>query len=81
MVCIEQSMKINAPIQRCFDLSRSIEVHLLGTEESGESWQLRANYRNTDFLETSPMATVLNGFIGDFATNKRFSSQERRYRN
>lgn len=29
-------MKIDAPIQRCFDLSRSIEVHLLGTEESGE---------------------------------------------
>jgi ligand-binding SRPBCC domain-containing protein len=36
MVCIEQSMKISAPIQRCFDLSRSIEVHLLGTEQSGE---------------------------------------------
>ena len=36
MVCIEQSMKIGAPIQRCFDLSRSIEVHLLGTEQSGE---------------------------------------------
>jgi ligand-binding SRPBCC domain-containing protein len=36
MVCIEQSMKIAAPIQRCFDLSRSIEVHLLGTEQSGE---------------------------------------------
>ena len=36
MVCIEQSMKINAPIRRCFDLCRSIEVHLLGTERSGE---------------------------------------------
>ncbi len=36
MVCIEQSMKILAPIQRCFDLSRSIEVHLLGTERTGE---------------------------------------------
>ncbi len=36
MICIEQTMKISAPIQRCFDLSRSIEVHLLGTEESGE---------------------------------------------
>ena len=36
MVRIEQSMLIAAPIQRCFDLSRSIEVHLLGTEESGE---------------------------------------------
>lgn len=36
MVCIEQSMKIRAPIQRCFDLSRSVEVHLLGTERTGE---------------------------------------------
>jgi hypothetical protein len=29
-------MQIAAPIQRCFDLSRSIEVHLLGTEKTGE---------------------------------------------
>jgi hypothetical protein len=36
MVLIEQSMRIRAPIQRCFDLSRSIEVHLLGTERTGE---------------------------------------------
>jgi hypothetical protein len=36
MVSIEQSMQIAAPIRRCFDLSRSIEVHLLGTEASGE---------------------------------------------
>jgi ligand-binding SRPBCC domain-containing protein len=27
---------IHAPIERCFDLSRSIEVHLLGTEQTGE---------------------------------------------
>jgi ligand-binding SRPBCC domain-containing protein len=36
MVSIEQCMQIAAPIQRCFDLSRSIEVHLLGTERTGE---------------------------------------------
>lgn len=36
MVSIEQSMQIAAPIRRCFDLSRSVEVHLLGTESSGE---------------------------------------------
>jgi ligand-binding SRPBCC domain-containing protein len=36
MVSIEQCMRIAAPIQRCFDLSRSIEVHLLGTERTGE---------------------------------------------
>jgi ligand-binding SRPBCC domain-containing protein len=36
MVSIEQCMQVNAPIRRCFDLSRSVEVHLLGTESSGE---------------------------------------------
>jgi len=36
MVSIEQWMQIAAPIRRCFDLARSIEVHLLGTENSGE---------------------------------------------
>ena len=36
MVSIEQRMQIAAPIQRCFDLSCSIEVHLLGTERTGE---------------------------------------------
>jgi ligand-binding SRPBCC domain-containing protein len=36
MVVIEQVMRIAAPIERCFDLARSIEVHLLGTERSGE---------------------------------------------
>ena len=36
MVSIEQRMQIAAPIQRCFDLSRSIEVHLLGTESTSE---------------------------------------------
>jgi ligand-binding SRPBCC domain-containing protein len=36
MVSLEQCTQISAPIRRCFDLSRSIEVHLLGTENSGE---------------------------------------------
>src|SRR5579859_1266318 len=36
MVSIEQYTQISAPIQRCFDLSRSVEVHLLGTENSEE---------------------------------------------
>jgi ligand-binding SRPBCC domain-containing protein len=36
MIRIEQRIEIAAPIQRCFDLSRSIEVHLLGTEKTGE---------------------------------------------
>ena len=36
MISLEQCTQISAPIRRCFDLSRSIEVHLLGTEKSGE---------------------------------------------
>lgn len=36
MTVIEQSLTIHAPVQRCFDLSRSIEVHLLGTERTEE---------------------------------------------
>jgi hypothetical protein len=35
MVSIEQCVQIAAPIQGCFDLSRSIEVHLPGTERTG----------------------------------------------
>ncbi len=36
MTSIEQSMRIAAPIQRCFDLARCIEVHLLGTKQTDE---------------------------------------------
>jgi len=36
MVELELTTIIAAPIQRCFNLSRSIEVHLRGTEHSGE---------------------------------------------
>ena len=37
MVCIDLSLRIEAPIQRCFDLSRSIEVHIIGAAQSGEA--------------------------------------------
>ena len=36
MVTLDLLTIIEAPIERCFDLSRSIEVHLLGTEKTGE---------------------------------------------
>ena len=36
MVELDLCTIIEAPIERCFDLSRSIEVHLLGTEQTGE---------------------------------------------
>jgi hypothetical protein len=36
MIRIEETTLINAPIDRCFDLSRSVEVHLLSNVHSGE---------------------------------------------
>ena len=36
MVRIEETTQIHAPIDRCFDLARSVEVHLAGNVHSGE---------------------------------------------
>ena len=36
MICLEETTIIEAPIERCFDLSRSVEVHLLSNVHSGE---------------------------------------------
>ena len=36
MIHIHETTLISAPIQRCFDLSRSVEVHLLANIHSGE---------------------------------------------
>jgi hypothetical protein len=36
MTRIEETTVIDAPIERCFDLSRSVEVHLLANVHSGE---------------------------------------------
>lgn len=36
MVLLEESTTINAPIERCFDLARSVEVHLAGNVHFGE---------------------------------------------
>ena len=36
MIQIEETTVIDAPIKRCFDLSRSVEVHLLSNVHSGE---------------------------------------------
>src|ERR1700709_1486230 len=36
MVCIEEVTGIEAPIERCFDLARSVEVHLAGNVHWGE---------------------------------------------
>jgi hypothetical protein len=36
MIRLEETTLIDAPIQRCFDLARSVEVHLLANIHSGE---------------------------------------------
>jgi ligand-binding SRPBCC domain-containing protein len=37
MVKLEELTLIRAPIDRCFDLARSVEVHLAGNEHCGET--------------------------------------------
>ena len=37
MVTLEETIKIDAPIERCFDLARSIDVHVLGNVHFGEN--------------------------------------------
>ena len=37
MVAIEELTLIQAPVERCFDLARSVEVHLAGNEHCGET--------------------------------------------
>jgi hypothetical protein len=37
MVTIEDLTVLRAPIERCFDLARSVEVHLAGNVHSGET--------------------------------------------
>src|SRR5882724_6635371 len=37
MVSLEELTMIHAPIGRCFDLARSVEVHLAGNVHSGET--------------------------------------------
>jgi ligand-binding SRPBCC domain-containing protein len=37
MVTLEEFTRIHAPIERCFDLARSVEVHLAGNVHGGES--------------------------------------------
>ena len=37
MITLEEITVINAPLERCFDLARSVEVHLAGNVNSGEA--------------------------------------------
>jgi ligand-binding SRPBCC domain-containing protein len=46
MVTIEDSTIIRAPIDRCFDLARSVEVHLAGNVHFGETAVATAGVTN-----------------------------------
>jgi ligand-binding SRPBCC domain-containing protein len=37
VITIEENTRIQAPVERCFDLARSVEVHLVGNIHFGES--------------------------------------------
>ena len=50
MVQLEELTVVHAPIERCFDLARSVEVHLAGNVHSGEA--------------AVAMAGVTSGLIG-----------------
>ena len=50
MVRLEELTVIGAPIERCFDLARSVEVHLAGNVHFGE--------------QAVAMAGVTSGLIG-----------------
>ena len=41
MITLEELTLIRAPIERCFNLARSIEVHLIGNIHWGEAPSLR----------------------------------------
>jgi len=46
MVTLEEITVIRAPIERCFDLARSVEVHLAGNVHCGESAVATAGIRS-----------------------------------
>jgi ligand-binding SRPBCC domain-containing protein len=51
MVRLEEVTVIRAPIERCFDLARSVEVHLKGNKHWGE--------------EAVALGGVVSGLVGD----------------
>jgi hypothetical protein len=50
MIRIDETTIIHAPIERCFDLSRSVEVHLLANVHSGE--------------QATALGSVTSGLVG-----------------
>ena len=62
MIELHETTLIAAPLERCFDLARSIEVHLLGNTHSGE--QATAGTRTGVPTGRSLPGGVVTGLIG-----------------
>ena len=60
MIFLEEHTVIHAPVQRCFDLARSVEVHLLSNIHSGEQ-----------ALATGGITTGLVGLNGEVTWRAR----------
>lgn len=56
MVSLNETTLIRAPIDRCFDLARSVEVHVLGNVHFGES-ALAVGGRTSGLLELNERVT------------------------
>jgi ligand-binding SRPBCC domain-containing protein len=56
MTTLEDLTRIHAPIGRCFDLARSVEVHLAGNVHSGEQ-AVAAEGRTSGLLELGERVT------------------------
>jgi hypothetical protein len=50
MLHLEELTTIQAPIERCFDLARSVEVHLAGNEHWGEQAVATMGYIRFDWI-------------------------------
>jgi ligand-binding SRPBCC domain-containing protein len=56
MIAIEEITRIQAPAERCFDLARSVEVHLLGNTHFGEQ-ALASGGRTVGLIEKGERVT------------------------
>lgn len=56
MITIDEYELIQAPVDRCFDLARSVEVHLLGNVHFGES-AVAAGGRTTGLMASGERVT------------------------
>jgi hypothetical protein len=74
MITIEKTTPIHAPIERCFDLTRGVEVHLLGNIHFQEP-AVAPGGRTSGLIELEESVTWRNAVIRQAAE----SDEWRRY--